>query len=162
MIPVQGLEAICKEIEVAVKDYRLDVEDKGVEGKPVTVYRQHIPDEDFEQDSFYPLVIVNVAKVTDNLDGKSIVEVNLCVGVFGEHQTAWMDLLSIMERIRQHLCVNKVIGNKYHVQMPMEWETAEKQPIPYWFGYGAVKFVVGQPRRYDITAPDFLQKRSER
>lgn len=150
MIPVKMLEAICEEIRKAVKDYRLETEFDGL--KPVSVYLQHIPDEEFEDNSYYPLIIVNVANVTDNQDGKSVVEVALAIGVYGENMDAWRDLLSIMERIRQHFCINHIIASKYHVQLPNTWETAEHQPYPYWYGYGSLKFVVAQPRR---SLPEF-------
>lgn len=145
MIPVNLLDAVGKEIKKAVKDYRLITETG--ETKPVSVYLQHIPDEEFQDDNYYPFVIAAVSNVTDNQDGKSVVDLTLTIGVFGESLESWRDLLSLMERIRQHFCINHIIGGKYHLQYPSTWETAENQPYPYWFGYGSLKLVVAQPRR---------------
>lgn len=115
--------------------------------KTVNVYLQSIPDEEWLSDSYYPLVVPRVKAVTDNGDGKSEVEIEITVGVHGEGADTWRDLLSVMERIRQRFCNNKIIGNKYHLQFPIKWETADPQPYPYWIGYGDIKLVVGQPRR---------------
>ena len=145
MIPANLLEAVGEEIKIAVKDYMLNTEAEGE--KPVSVYLQSIPDEEWLSDSYYPLVVPRVKAVTDNGDGKFEVEIEITVGVHGEGADTWRDLLSVMERIRQRFCNNKIIGNKYHLQFPIKWETADPQPYPYWIGYGDIKLVVGQPRR---------------
>ena len=49
MIPARLIEALADEIRDATKDYKLKAE--GQEDKKVTVYCQHIPDEDFTQDT---------------------------------------------------------------------------------------------------------------
>ena len=106
MIPVRLIEALADEIRDATKDYKLRAE--GQEDKKVTVYCQHIPDEDFLSDTYYPLVIVSVQEVTDDNEGMSIATVGLTIGVYGDDKEAWMDLLSIMERIRQRVCNEKI------------------------------------------------------
>lgn len=141
MIPVRLIEALADEIRDATKDYKLKAE--GQEDKKVTVYCQHIPDEDFLSDTYYPLVIVSVQEVTDDNEGISIATVGLTIGVYGDDQEAWMDLLSIMERIRQRVCNEKIIARKYPLVMPTKFETIEAQPYPFWFGYGTLKYRVG-------------------
>ena len=141
MIPVRLIEALADEIRDATKDYKLKAE--GQEDKKVTVYCQHIPDEDFLSDTYYPLVIVSVQEVTDDNEGMSIATVGLTIGVYGDDQEAWMDLLSIMERIRQRVCNEKIIARKYPLVMPTKFETIEAQPYPFWFGYGTLKYRVG-------------------
>jgi hypothetical protein len=141
MIPVRLIEALADEIRDATKDYKLRAE--GQEDKKVTVYCQHIPDEDFLSDTYYPLVIVSVQEVTDDNEGISIATVGLTIGVYGDDKEAWMDLLSIMERIRQRVCNEKIIARKYPLVMPTKFETIEAQPYPFWFGYGTLKYRVG-------------------
>ena len=138
MIPANLLQAVGEEIKIAVKDYMLNTEAEGE--KPVSVYLQSIPDEEWLSDSYYPLVVPRVKAVTDNGDGKSEVEIEITVGVHGEGADTWRDLLSVMERIRQRFCNNKIIGNKYHLQFPIKWETADPQPYPYWIGYGDLNY----------------------
>jgi hypothetical protein len=141
MIPVRLIEALADEIRDATKDYKLRAE--GQEDKKVTVYCQHIPDEDFLSDTYYPLVIVSVQEVTDDNEGISIATVGLTIGVYGDDKEAWMDLLSIMERIRQRVCNEKIIARKYPLVMPTKFETIEAQPYPFWFGYATLKYRVG-------------------
>ena len=141
MIPVRLIEALADEIRDATKDYKLRAE--GQEDKKVTVYCQHIPDEDFLSDTYYPLVIVSVQEVTDDNEGMSIATVGLTIGVYGDDKDAWMDLLSIMERIRQRVCNEKIIARKYPLVMPTKFETIEAQPYPFWFGYATLKYRVG-------------------
>ncbi len=141
MIPARLIEALADEIRDATKDYKLKAEDQ--QDKKVTVYCQHIPDEDFFSDTYYPLVIVSVQEVTDDNEGISIATVGLTIGVYGDDQEAWMDLLSIMERIRQRVCNEKIIARKYPLVMPTKFETIEAQPYPFWFGYGTLKYRVG-------------------
>lgn len=141
MIPVRLIEALADEIRDATKDYKLRAE--GQEDKKVTVYCQHIPDDNFLSDTYYPLVIVSIQEVTDENEGMSIATVGLTIGVYGDDKEAWMDLLSIMERIRQRVCNEKIIARKYPLVMPTKFETIEAQPYPFWFGYATLKYRVG-------------------
>lgn len=143
MIPARMIRALKQEIEEAVKDYRLLAE--GQEEKKVTVYAQHIPDERFVDDTYYPLVIASVQKVEDKETGDSVATVGLTIGVYGADEDAWMDLLSIMERIRQRLLEKRLIDKRYSLELPSEWETIESQPYPFWFGYGTLKYRIAHP-----------------
>lgn len=146
MIPERLINCLTEEIKMAVKDYRMKAE--GQKDKPVSVYAQHIPDEDFENDSYYPLVVVSLQKVDDaepdNGTG-STATVGITFGVFGEDKLAWMDLLSIMERVRQRLLVFRLLDRRFRIMLPTKWETIESQPYPFWFGYGTVVYQIGQP-----------------
>lgn len=142
MTPARLVEAVAKEIETAVSTYKLKAE--GQEDKKVTVYRQHFNNEDFESDSFYPLVIACWENSEDQEDG-STATIGLTVGVYGEDKNAWMDLASIMERIRQQLLIYRKLDNRFRLIMPTKFETIENQPYPYWFGYATLKYQIGQP-----------------
>ncbi|MBQ4358965.1 MAG: hypothetical protein II767_01780 [Proteobacteria bacterium] len=149
MIPVNLLFALKAEVEDAVKDYKMAAENQ--DDKKVTVYAQHIPDDDFEDDTFYPLVLVSVQSGEDNQNAANIAElstvtVGLTFGVFGEDRDAWMDLLNLMECVRQHLLKRRTINNKHRLVLPTKWETIEVQPYPFWFGYGTLKYTVAQPQ----------------
>lgn len=61
MIPARLIEALAEEIRDATKDYVLKAE--GQADKKLSVYCQHIPDEKFMSDTYYPLVIVSVQNV---------------------------------------------------------------------------------------------------
>lgn len=146
MIPERLVQCLKTEIEIAVKDYRMKAENQ--EDKLVSVYAQHIPDEDFQNDSYYPLVIVSLNKVEDMESAEasgSIATIGLTIGVYGEDKQAWIDLLSIMERIWQRLLIFRKLDNRFRLVMPAKWETIEAQPYPFWFGYGTLMYQIGQP-----------------
>ena len=67
MTPARLVQAVTAEVKEAVKDYKMKAE--GQEDKTVSVYTQHIPDEDFENDTYYPLVIVSWQGTEDTEDG---------------------------------------------------------------------------------------------
>ena len=98
MIPALLVKAVADQVREATKLYKMRAE--GQEDKAVTVYEQHIPDEEYESDTYYPYVIVSCQTVEDVEDG-STATIGLTVGVYGEDRLAWMDMLSIMERVRQ-------------------------------------------------------------
>ena len=146
MIPVRLVQCLKAEIEIAVKDYRMQAE--GQDDKRVSVYAQHIPDEDFQHASYYPLVVVSLNKVEDmeSVEASgSIATIGLTIGVYGEDRQAWMDLLGIMERIRQRLLIFRKLDGRFRLVMPAKWETMEAQPDPFWFGYGTLMYQIGQP-----------------
>ena len=142
MIPAELVRAVAEEVRAAVKLYKMKAE--GQDDKPVTVYEQHIPDEDFTSDNYYPLVIVSLGEVTDKEDG-SEAKLGLTFGVYGEDKGAWLDLLSIMERVRQRLFLNSKLANKFRLILPTKFETIEQQPYPFWFGYATLTYQIGQP-----------------
>lgn len=145
MTPAELLKAVGREIEIAVKDFNLEMENQG--RKPVTVYLQHLPDEKYENEEYYPLVMPAVAKITDNQNGKSEVDISITIGTYGEDEGAWLDLLSVMERVRQRFCTHRILAHKFQLVLPNVWEPEiEQEWYPYWFGYGALKFIVAQPR----------------
>ncbi len=147
MIPVELIKSIQAEIQEAVKDYKLAAE--GQEDKKVTVYAQHIPDERFESDTYYPLVVAAINKIEDGGEDSqqvlSTVTVGLTFGVYGEDENAWVDLLNMMERTRQRLVNNRLLNNRFRLQLPVKWETIEAQPYPFWFGYGTIEYSTPRP-----------------
>jgi len=142
MTPALLVEAVAKEIEAATSTYKLKAENQA--DKKMSVYRQHFPNEDFEDDSYYPLVIVSWQGCEDKEDG-SEATIGLTVGVYGHDKAAWMDLLSVMERIRQRLLIFRILARRFRLILPTKFETIESQPYPYWFGYATLKYQIGQP-----------------
>lgn len=151
MIPTRLVQAVADELREAVKDYSMAAE--GAENKGVTVYAQHIPDEDFKTDTYYPLAIVSLQKTEDNSDG-AIATLGFTFGVYGEDADAWQDLLSIMERVRQRLLTRRVVARRFRLLMPLVFETIEVQPYPYWFGYATAKYSFAQPSEHGWAATE--------
>lgn len=140
--PALLIDAVAAEVEEAVKNYKMKAE--GQADKKVTVYRQHISDEDFNTDTYYPLVIVSYENSQDKIDG-SEATIGLTIGVFGEEKDAWKDLLSILERVRQRLLIFRKLSNRFRLLLPVKSETIETQPYPFWYGYITLTYTIAQP-----------------
>jgi len=142
MTPALLVQAVADEIAVAVKDYQLKAE--GQANKAVSVFQQHLPDEEFQDNSYYPLAIVAWQGSQDTDDG-SVATIGITFGAYGEDKAAWQDLLSIMERSRQRLLMFRTLARRFRLSMPTKWETIEAQPYPFWFGYATLNYHIAQP-----------------
>lgn len=146
MTPAMLVSAVVREVEAATANYRMKAE--GEADKKVSVYPQHIPDEEFKDNSYYPLVIVSWQKTEDVTEPDKLgaeAVIGLTFGVYGEDKEAWRDLLSIMERVRQRLLIFRKLDNRFRIVLPTKFETIENQPYPYWFGYATLTYTVAQP-----------------
>ncbi|AME03664.1 hypothetical protein [Selenomonas sp. oral taxon 136] len=146
MIPAMLVSAVCREVEAATANYRMKAE--GQADKKVSVYAQHIPDDEFKDDTYYPLVVVSWQKTEDVTEPDKLgaeAVIGLTFGVYGEDKEAWRDLLSIMERVRQRLLIFRKLDNRFRIVLPTKFETIENQPYPYWFGYATLTYTVAQP-----------------
>ncbi len=146
MTPAMLVSAVVREVEAATANYRMKAE--GQADKKVSVYPQHIPDEEFKDNSYYPLVIVSWQKTEDVTEPDKLgaeAVIGLTFGVYGEDKEAWRDLFSIMERVRQRLLIFRRLDNRFRIVLPTKFETIENQPYPYWFGYATLTYTVAQP-----------------
>ena len=148
MTPVNLVLELQKLIADAVKDYKLKAENQ--EDCKITVYAQHIRDEVFQDERCYPLIVVSLQGAKDHTNNAgpeaSLATVGLTFGVFAEDKNGWMDLLNIMETVRQKIMACRTVANRHRLTDVVEWNTIEAQPYPFWFGYGTLKYSIGQPQ----------------
>lgn len=150
MTPAMLVSAVVREVEAATANYRMKAEGD----KKVSVYPQHIPDEEFKDNSYYPLVIVSWQKTEDVTEPDKLgaeAVIGLTFGVYGEDKEAWRDLLSIMERVRQRLLIFRKLDKRFRIVLPTKFETIENQPYPYWFGYATLTYTVAQPNEQMVA-----------
>ena len=147
MIPVLLVEELAEYIEQTITSskYAAELQDE----KKVTVYRQHISDEDFANDTYYPLISVSLQHVDDG-ESREIPEsyatVGITFGCYGEDKNAWMDVLDLMETVRQAILKKRTIAKRFRLTLPSKWETIENQPYPFWFAYATLRYTIAQPR----------------
>lgn len=145
MIPVVLVDELAGLIVKATDFYRYD--DSQSEKKAITVYKQHIPERNIENEEFYPLIIVNTPLVEDIESETSTADITLVFGTYGEDECyAWRDLLNLMEHVRQAILKQRTIAKKFRLVFPTKWETLASQPCPFWIGYGTLKYTIGQPQ----------------
>ena len=160
MTPTGLVMALKSEIEEAVKDYKMKAENQ--EDKRISVHAQYIKGEiidgaadgdDETGDTYYPLIIVAYQGGEDDTPTRerpreeaSTANIGLTFSVYGEDDAAWMDLLNIMEHVRQRVLTKRTVADLYRLVLPIEWHTIETQPYPFWFGYGTLKYTIAQPQ----------------
>lgn len=160
MTPTGLVTALKAEIEDAVKGYKMQAENQG--DKRVSVYAQYIRGEiidgaaegdDEIGDTYYPLIIVTYQGGKDDTPTRespreeaSVANIGLTFSTYGEDEAAWMDLLNIMEHVRQRVLTKRTVADEYRLVLPIEWHTIETQPYPFWFGYGTLQYTIAQPQ----------------
>ena len=160
MTPVELIEQLSLLIRDSVKNYRLLSEletdlatqqlKKVYKLKKVSVYEQEIPEEDFNDDSYYPLVIVSLQKIQDQIEESEVkptlMIVGLTIGVYGEDKNSWKDLLNLTETIRSCALLNKMVAKKFRLVEVVDSDFIEKQPYPFHFSYITLIYSTFQPR----------------
>ena len=124
MTPAMLVSAVVREVEAATANYRMKAE--GQADKKTSVYAQHIPDDEFKDDTYYPLVVVSWQKTEDVTEPEKVgaeATIGLTFGVYGEDKEE----------------------NRFRLVLPTKFETIEIQPYPYYFGYATLVYTVAQP-----------------
>lgn len=147
------VEAVANEIRDGLKGMRLPIEHHCDDGtqfdfpqpflKPVTVYEQFLPRDAFNDDTYYPLVLVEWLGTNDTLDGrdaKSIATIGLSMGTFAAETYGWKDALHLTEVIRHRLLTHRTVGKKFHLTDDAGWEVAQEQPLPFFYTYATLTY----------------------
>jgi len=138
--------ALADELRRATANVKLPFEHHDAESLklvPVNVYEQFLPREAFNDDSYYPLILVEWLATADELNGtsaKSEATVGLSLGVFAGESWGWKDALHLTEVVRQHLLSHRVIGQKFRLQGDVNWEVSQEQPQPFFYTYATMTY----------------------
>jgi len=111
------------------------------------VYEGYVPPKNFLTEYGYdvPGVVVGIAAGEDT-DEESAVNVRITCGTYGagtvdlngEFQydaKGYVDLLFLMEKVRDCIFSAGVIKERTVVRKPLKWGMYEEQPWPYWYGW---------------------------
>ncbi len=149
MTAIYLIKAVAEAVREVVKDFELIAELQPP--KPVTVYEQYLPTDRFEDDTFYPLVIVSCRNIEfdadTKFDGDRVATILLTIGVYGgDKEDGWRDLFNLAERISQFLFSTPILDKKFLLDFQPEFEPLPEQPEPFYFGNILVKYKLGTPR----------------
>lgn len=145
MIPKNLVHALAQDISLCVNDYKFVAELQPP--KKVSVYEQYLPRERFEQDSYYPLVIVSCRQVEAVDRETRLATMLLTLGVYGgDDLEGWEDLFNMAERISHFLIVNPIIAKRYPRETLPIFEPLADQPVPFYFGNIVLKYAVAMPQ----------------
>ena len=149
------IKALSDEVREAASIYKFSSELES--DKQVTVYEQEIPDtvlddereDDEEKGSYYPLVLVALQSVGDDLEtadpAPSVAIIGLTIGTYSEDKDAWIDLMNLTETIRKHILTKNIIADGFRLVSNADINFIERQPHPYHFSYMTLKYTVPQP-----------------
>lgn len=147
MTPLILVETLTKNLRETLKTLALSAEFE--ENRPVQVFAHDLPRGDFENNSFYPCVIVTLKSVEDEGD-HSIATIALTVGAYSNNLgNDWRDMFNISEKIRQFLLTNPILDNFFPLVYPIAFEpimAESKEADPFVFGIIAVRYRVATPR----------------
>lgn len=144
--------AVADEIRDATSELRLPIEYQNerqrraeTTWRKVNVYEQYLPEADFQNDNYYPLVVVEWLHTRDKLrgaDNGSIATIGLSFGVFAKEADGWKDCIHLMELVRQRLLSKRILARQFRLEEEITWETAGQQPTPFFYAYGEIQYQI--------------------
>ena len=151
------IKAIAEELRDAVKDIKFPIEYHTTAAEkdfvPVNVFEIYIPDDLFEQTSYYPCIVVEYLDTTDKLGGgeiQSVARIGLSFGVFAKEKDGWQDCFHLMEVCRERLLRRRLLAERFRLADEVTWEFAETQPRPFMFAYCELSYYMFQLQEVDL------------
>lgn len=147
MTPTELVKTLAAEIKKAVENIQLPTEYATTPAQfvSVNVFEQYLPQDLFETTSYYPLVIVELVEVRDDINKESIATIGLTLGVYAKEADGWQDAFHLTEVIRQHLLERRVIGKKFRLIDEATWSVPDAQPTPFYVVVGELKYSLQLP-----------------
>ena len=145
MTPLILIETLADELRKLLQDKTAMTEYQGE--KAIQIFEHDIPRGDFENNAFYPCVIVTLKNIEDEGDN-SYATVALTIGTFSDDTgNDWRDMFNIAEKIRQFLLTHPFIGKRYRLTFPIAFEpVSPDEPEPFVFGIIAARYLIATPR----------------
>lgn len=145
--PLDLLNCLADELREATKNFKFVAQYQP--DKKISIYIQAIPKVEFESQTFYPLICVELLNVEDHLeDGvkTSIASVLLTVGTYqGERTDGWRDHLNLIEYVRQFVLTHEVLGKRFPLLYPTYLGLVEPRSDNFLFSNIFVQYLVGSP-----------------
>lgn len=116
----------------------------------VNIFEQRIPLDLFEQTSYYPAIIVELVKLTDDLKAGTTATVAVSVGVYAKEANGWKDAFHLMEVVRGRLLSKRVLAKRFRLTDEATWTPPPEQPAPFEFLTGELTYQLYQTRE-DLT-----------
>ncbi|HQA07578.1 MAG TPA: hypothetical protein PLM20_07575 [Syntrophomonadaceae bacterium] len=131
LTPLLLLEELKLFLECVVADYKLET-NRG-QAKAPQVVEGWLPPKESTDVPDVPYVMPRLIEGEDNAD-ESQVNIKILVGTYSEDIDGWKDAVNVILRIRQCLLINRTLGKKFRMELPLKWKLFEEQPYPIWIG----------------------------
>ena len=147
------ISAIGTEIKAATANLKLPVEyhnerERQMQStwQKVNVFEQYIPQDLWEQTSYYPCVVVEWLETQDDLKDGATAIIGLTCGVFAKEVDGWKDGLYLTEIIRERLLTVRTVAKRYRLTGKVVWQTPQNQPAPFFFTYAELSYQIYLPQ----------------
>lgn len=150
MTPLNLIKALAAELQAASEYFILPAQYQAP--KKISMYVQEVPQEEFENQSFYPYICVELIGVEDDVD-ISVASVVLTVGTYlGEKTEGIIDHLNLVEEVRQYLLTHPLIGKKFSAIMPAYTGLVEKRSEFFRYSNIFLQYQVASPSKSEADA----------
>lgn len=146
MTPVDLVDALADELELATAQFVYPAEHQPP--KHISIYRQNIPREEFEVDSFYPFILVELLNFEDTPEN-STAALLLTFGTYGAERRGdsfWREHLNLVENVRQYVQLNRTIGGKFILVPEIYCGMVERQSESFMYSNMFLRYYIGQLR----------------
>lgn len=104
----------------------------------------------------FPFVLVRPRTGVDSVQGgdqNATAVVELLIGAYHDTDDGWLDVLDVIQAIRQSLAESPTLaGTPFEQTGPLSWELVAEQPRPQWFGTVTTSWTIPRPRRVEAPA----------
>ena len=161
MTPSSLVHELAEGLKVALANFELQAEYQ--RDKKVSVYESYVPLENFNNETFLPMISVELRGVEDTSEG-SFATVGMIIGIYGGENAkygsgrnllngfkdfgdGYRDLNNIAETIRQYLLglPSRILAGKFPLVLPLTYAPQPDQPLPFFYGELVAQFEIGQP-----------------
>lgn len=162
MTPSSLIRTLAEELREATKNFTLQAEYQ--RDKKVSVYEGYIPQGNFNNETYLPMIVVELRGVEDTDEG-SFATVGIMFAVYGgenakydggrdlpnkrfkDYGDGWRDLNNLAETVRQYLMglPSRLLAHKFPLVLPLTYSPQPDQPEPFFYGDMVAIFEVGQP-----------------
>ncbi len=167
--PLFCQEALVKEVEKITADMRFQ-NPKGGDLLPLRVFPQSLPipqkkeqepmdnedtieyQEELEEDAIFQcpwcLVKIDGGKIPE-INGWQEINFGVCFGVFqdGAENQGHREILNLISRVYERFAKNPLLDSQYTCTGVFQWNLAEEDTYPYFFGAIATSFTFSGFRR---------------
>lgn len=134
------MEHFKAELEEALVNVRLETKENATKKPKVELgYLEPLKVDDDEKNDF-PYVLIRYINGEDREEENEI-QIKLIIGVHSQDSKGWVDILHIIEVIKQHLLKKKVF-EYYVLEHPIKSSIPEEQAYPYFYGFLELKFKI--------------------
>lgn len=129
MTPLILLRKLALELRAVVEKYQLVAQNQNP--KKVSVYLQTIPESQFQDDSFYPLVLVEFLGADHDIE-YSTAEVLITIGTYDGERTDLIDHFNLITEIQNYLLEHRLLG-EFILELPLSLGMVEKTSDNFTF-----------------------------